>query len=57
MKRILSIVLFTIISFTLAFGQAAVSFPVLVEDNAGFSQIIDFGLDLTATDDIDVALG
>jgi hypothetical protein len=57
MKKILSIVLFTIISFTVAFGQAAVSFPVLVEDNAGFSQVIDFGLDLTATDGIDVALG
>ncbi|NWG27627.1 MAG: hypothetical protein HXY48_03720, partial [Ignavibacteriaceae bacterium] len=57
MRKLFSVLAFVLLYVTIAFGQAAVSFPVLVEDNAGFSQIIDFGLDLTATDDIDVALG
>jgi hypothetical protein len=39
------------------FGQAAVDIPITVTDNAGGSQVLNFGLDLTATDGIDVSLG
>jgi hypothetical protein len=42
---------------TVTFGQAAVDIPITVSNNAGQTSDIYFGLDLTATDGVDLALG
>ena len=47
----------TVNATTLDFGQAAVDIPITVSDNLGISAQIYFGLDLTATDGTDFALG
>jgi hypothetical protein len=57
MLKLFSIFSFVLLYLTVAFGQAAVDFPVVVHDNAGLISTINFGLDLTATDGIDEALG
>jgi hypothetical protein len=57
MRKLLSILSFVLLYVTIAFGQAAVDFPVLVEDNAAANQTIWFGLDLAATNGIDPGLG
>ena len=56
MRKLLSIFSLVLLYVTIAFGQA-VDFQVLVEDNVGNSQVLNFGLDLTATDGIDAGLG
>ena len=56
MRKLFSILAMVLLYITIAFGQA-VDIPITVTDNVGNSQIINFGLDLTATDDIDPALG
>ena len=53
----LKIFSFLFLYLTVAFGQAPVDFAVQVQDNAGLVSSINFGLDLTATDGIDPALG
>jgi len=57
MQKLFSIFSILLIYVTVAFGQAAVSIPVTVSDNTGLSAPIYFGLDLTATDGLDLALG
>jgi hypothetical protein len=47
----------TVNATTLDYRQAAVDFAIKVDDNAGLTSNINFGLDLTATDGIDEALG
>jgi len=56
MRKLLSIFSLVLLYVTVAFGQA-VDISILVEDNVGSSQVINFGLDPTATDGIDAALG
>jgi hypothetical protein len=57
MRKLLSIFSLALLYFTVVYGQAAVSIPITVGDNTGLSAPIYFGLDLTATDGIDEALG
>jgi hypothetical protein len=57
MHKLFSIFSFVLLYLTVAFGQAAVSIPITVSDNLGYSAPIYFGLDLTATDGLDEALG
>lgn len=57
MRRLFSIFAIVILYVTIAFGQATVNIQIMVHDNAGLSYPLWFGLDLTATDDIDPALG
>lgn len=56
MRKLFSIFALVLLYVTLAFGQA-VDITVTVTDNASGSQTLNFGLDPTATDGIDVALG
>jgi hypothetical protein len=56
MRKLFSILSLVLLYITIAFGQA-VDIPITVTDNAGASQIINFGLDPTASDGIDAALG
>jgi hypothetical protein len=57
MKKFISIFAFALLLVIQVFGQAAVDIPIYVHDNVGVDQTIYFGLDLTATDGIDPALG
>ena len=57
MRKLFSILSFVLLYITIAFGQAAVDIPITVEDNAAGAQVINFGLDPTATDGLDPALG
>jgi hypothetical protein len=56
MRKLLSIFSFVLLYLTVVYGQA-VNIPITVSDNEGASAQIFFGLDLTATDDVDLALG
>jgi hypothetical protein len=56
MRKLFSI--FLVLFYTLiVYGQATVDIPITVSDNGGATADIYFGLDLTATDGLDVALG
>ena len=57
MYRLFSVFFCVLLYVTIAFGQVAVEFPLTIENNVGDSRILYFGLDLTATDGIDEALG
>ena len=57
MRKLFSIFSLILLYFTIAFGQAAVDIPIMITDNAGHGFPLYFGLDLTATDGIDVAIG
>jgi hypothetical protein len=57
MHKLISIFSLMLIYVSVAFGQAAVNIPITVGDNTGASAQIFFGLDLTATDGVDLALG
>jgi len=57
MRKLISIFSIAILYLTVAYGQAAVDIPITVGDNTGLSAPIFFGLDLTATDGTDFALG
>jgi len=57
MRKLISIFTLTLFYVTISFGQAAVDIPIIVSDNVGNSQTLNFGLDLTATDGIDELLG
>jgi len=56
MRKLFSVLSLVLLYVAIAFGQA-VNIPITVTDNVGNSQIINFGLDLTATDGIDASLG
>jgi hypothetical protein len=57
MRKLLSIFTLALLYITVVSAQAEFSFPVTVSDNAGLTSDIYFGLDLTATDGLDGALG
>jgi len=57
MRKILLLLSFSLLIVTQSFGQAAVDIPISVKDNYGHWQILNFGLDLTATNSIDPWLG
>ena len=57
MRKLFSIFALVLLYVGITFGQAAVDIPITLTDNAGGSKILNFGLDLTASDGIDVALG
>ena len=52
MRKLFSIFAFMLLYVGITFGQAAIDIPITVTDNAGGSQVLNFGLDLTATDGI-----
>jgi hypothetical protein len=56
MRKLISIFSLALLYFTVVYGQA-VNIPITVGDNTGASAQIFFGLDLTATDDVNLALG
>jgi hypothetical protein len=57
MHKLISIFSLVLLFVSITFGQAVVDFPITVSDNTGASAQIYFGLDLTATDGTDFALG
>ena len=57
MRKLLSIFSIALLHITIIYGQAAVDFAIQVQDNAGTSNSINFGLDFSATDTIDVNHG
>jgi Abnormal spindle-like microcephaly-assoc'd, ASPM-SPD-2-Hydin/HYDIN/CFA65/VesB-like, Ig-like domain/FlgD Ig-like domain len=57
MRKLFSILSIVLLYVTIAFGQAAVDISITVEDALANSQILNFGLDLTATDGVDPGLG
>jgi len=58
MKSIFQILLLFLITFTFQlFAQADISTSILIDDGAGGSKNLHFGLDSTATDGIDILLG
>ena len=57
MRKLFSIFTIVLLYVTIAFGQATVDIQIMVHDNTGASYPLWFGLDLTATDGIDPALG
>ncbi|HLG33064.1 MAG TPA: hypothetical protein VI362_08465, partial [Ignavibacteriaceae bacterium] len=57
MKKTFLILSFVLLIDIRVFGQAAVDIPIFVHDNAGRYNVINFGLDLTATNSIDPWLG
>ncbi len=57
MNKIISVFSFVLLYMTMAFGQAAIDITVTVTDNASGNQVLNFGLDPTATDVIDFDLG
>jgi hypothetical protein len=57
MRKFFTVLCFVFFYFSIAFGQAEVDFELLVHDNVGDSYPLWFGLDMTATDDIDPHLG
>lgn len=58
LKNKLNTLLFIILLYSgITFGQAAIDIPLVVADNMGNSRTLLFGLDLTATNGIDPALG
>ena len=57
MKKIFLIFAITLFLFTKVFGQAQIDIPISVKDNTGDLWIINFGLDLSATNGIDPLLG
>jgi hypothetical protein len=57
MQKLFSILVLVVLYAGITFGQAAIDIPITVEDNAANSKVLNFGLDPTATDGIDAALG
>jgi hypothetical protein len=57
MRKLLSIFSLALLYIAVVYGQAAVDIPITVSDDAGSTSDIYFGLDLTATDGLDPALG
>ncbi len=57
MHKLFSIFSFILLYISIVYGQAAVDIPITVSNNAGLTSDIYFGLDLTATDGLDVPLG
>jgi hypothetical protein len=57
MIKLFSILAFVLLYVGISLGQAFIDIPITISDNAGGSKVIDFGLDLTATDGIDPSLG
>jgi FlgD Ig-like domain len=57
MRKLFTILSLVLLYVTIAFGQAAYDVQIMVHDAAGLSYPLWFGLDLTATDDIDAQLG
>ena len=57
MQKLFSIFSLVLLYAVMAFGQAAIDIPITVENNVGDSKVLNFGLDLTATDGIDILLG
>ncbi len=56
MRKLFSILSFVLLYFTFAYGQAAVNIPLSASDGS-LTLPLAVGLDLTATDSIDAALG
>jgi hypothetical protein len=56
MLKLFSIFSFVILSVSVVFGQV-VNIPITISNNDGLTSDIYFGLDLTATDGVDFALG
>jgi hypothetical protein len=57
MRKLFSILAFVALYVGVTLGQAALDIPITMSDNAGGSKAMNFGLDPTATDGIDPALG
>ena len=57
MRKLFSIFSLVLLYVGITFGQAAVEIPFTVQDSNGNTRTLIFGLDLTATSGIDVALG
>ena len=57
MSKLFSILAFVVLCVGFTFGQAFVDIPITISDNGSGSLLCKFGLDLTATDGIDPALG
>ncbi len=57
MRKLSSIFSLMLLFTGLTFGQAAVDIAVTLNDNAGGTKVLNFGLDLTATNGIDPLLG
>jgi len=57
-KRILSQVIILFASINISFAQTpTIVIPITISDNSGGEQVLNFGLDSTATDGIDAHLG
>ena len=57
MNKIFSIMALVLLCVGFSLGQAFVDIPITISDNGSGSASLNFGLDLTATDGIDPALG
>ncbi|MDP2363990.1 MAG: T9SS C-terminal target domain-containing protein, partial [Ignavibacteria bacterium] len=57
MRKLFSILAFVLLYVGITLGQAFIDIPITISDNAVGSKVLNFGLDLTATDGIDPALG
>ncbi len=56
MRKVISIFTLVLLYVVVSYGQA-IDIPITISDNAAHSKVLNFGLDLTATDGIDPALG
>ncbi|HVO75143.1 MAG TPA: choice-of-anchor D domain-containing protein [Ignavibacteriaceae bacterium] len=56
MRKILMTYWILILAVSMSFGQS-INIPITLDDGAGSSQILNFGLDLSATDTLDSGLG
>ena len=56
MRKVISIFTLVLLYVVVSYGQA-IDIPITISDNTAHSKVLNFGLDLTATDGIDPALG